>query len=395
MLTNYKYSISDYIIIGCMSFAGLASFLPDEVNSIALYGAIPLAFMITFLKPHIEPVNQSLRVFIWLFAWLLISTLWANYSDIAMRQNKQLLGVMLVSYIVSRNTSNQKLIPWLYGAWVFLYLGALYYANTHIITDIIIGQERLNDEKLNANMMAYFTFYATFTLFVLGDIVRPKTLHILFRILFLSMIVVSFYVAIITASRQIAIIQIPLIGFLLYVRYFKQSSTKVRLLTLLALVVASAVLIVPAQNTYEDSLLQQRNEIEIGDDSRTLLAKDAFQVGMNHFLIGVGNANYVMYSYNKHFSHNTYLELFANVGIIGVSLYLYMLICYFKTQYVRYKSTNDKYFLMFIVFGVIYCLDNIFYVFYPYQWLLAFFILVSSHSDSYYKHMYLHPNQSV
>lgn len=369
-------------------FSGFAFFLPDNINSIALYIAIPVAFLLSLFGDSRRFENHSFKYFLFLFAWLLLSTLWADYPDLAMIQNKQLLGVVLVSYIVGKNAYNRKMLPWMYGIWIAIFLSAVYHANSHIIPNIEVGQERLSDGKLNANMMGYYTFYLTFVIFILGEVIQQPFIQRIFRFLFIGMIAVSYLVALITASRQVLIIQVPIIAFLLYGRYMKDTSNIVRLIYVILVPIVIFISRDQVMETYNNSLLKQRNEIEVGDDSRIRIAKDAFKVGMEHFYIGVGNGNYVKYSPTHHFSHNTYLELFANTGIIGLSIYLYMLISYLKTQYWRYKMTEDKMFLFFIMFFVVYCLYNIFYVFYPYQWLLAFFILVSSHSDSYFEKTY-------
>ena len=98
----------DKVIIGCMLFSGFASFLPDSVNFVALYMAIPVAFLISLFGDGREFDNHSFKTFLFLFAWLLFSTLWAAYPDLAMAHNKQLLGVVLVSYIVGKNSYNKK-----------------------------------------------------------------------------------------------------------------------------------------------------------------------------------------------------------------------------------------------------------------------------------------------
>lgn len=380
--------LKDKVIIGCMLFSGFAVFLPDSINSIALYIAIPIAFLLSWFDHNRRLDNHSFKSFLFLFAWLLLSTLWADYPNLSMIQNKQLLGVFLVSYVVGKNAYNRKMRPWMYGIWIAIFLSAVYHANSHIIPNIEVGQERLNDAKLNANMMGYYTFYLTFAIFILGEEIQRPIFRDFFRLLFIGMIFVSFFVAIITASRQVLIIQIPILAFLLYGRYMKGVSNMARFIFLLLVPIIIFVSIDQVMDSYNNSLLKQRNEIEVGDDSRIRLAKDALKVGMEHFYIGVGNGNYVKYSSIQRFSHNTYLELFANTGIIGLSIYLYMLISYLKTQYWRYKITEDKMFLFFIMFFVVYCIYNIFYVFYPYQWLFAFFILVSSHSDSYFEETY-------
>ena len=380
--------LKDKVIIGCMLFSGFAVFLPDNINFLALYIVIPIAFVLSLFGDSRRFENHTFKTFLFLFVWLLFSTLWADYPDLAMAQNKQLLGVVLVSYVVGKNAYNRKMRPWMYSIWIAIFLSAVYYADSHVLPNITAGQERLNDAKLNANMMGYYTFYLTFTIFILGEEIQRPVLRKIFRLLFIGMIFVSFFVAIITASRQVLIIQIPILAFLLYGRYMKDVSEIARFIFVLLVSVVIFISRDQVMDTYNNSLLKQRNEIEVGDDSRIQIAKDAFRVGMDHFYIGVGNGNYVKHSSKQRFSHNTYLELFANNGIIGLSIYLYMLISYLKLQYWRYKVTEDKVFLYFILFSIVYCFYNIFYVFYPYQWLLAFFILVSSHSDSYFEETY-------
>ncbi len=387
-MDDESLKFKDKVIIGCMLFSGFASFLPDSVNLVALYMAIPVAFLISLFGDGKKFDNHSFKTFLFLFAWLLFSTLWAAYPDLAMAQNKQLLGVVLVSYIVGKNSYNKKMRPWMYGIWVAIFLSVVYHANTHIIPNIEVGQVRLNDAKLNANMMGYYTFYLTFAIFILGEEIQKPIFKRLFRLLFLGMIFVSYYVAIIAASRQVLIIQIPLLTFLLYLRYIKEVSYTYRFIFFILATVVIFFSRDIVADSYNDSLLQKRNQQDVKEDSRTLLVKDAFRVGMDHFYIGVGNGNYIKYSESHHFSHNTYLELFANTGFIGLAIYLYMLVSYLKLQYWRYKVTEDKLFLSFIIFFIIYCLYNFFYVFYPYQWLFAFFILVSSHSDSYFEETY-------
>ena len=110
---------------------------------------------------------------------------------------------------------------------------------------------------------------------------------------------------------------------------------------------------------------------------------------MEHFPLGVGANNYIIYSYNKHFSHNTYVELLANEGFVGLFLYLYLLLGYMKRQYKRYKRSKDKMFLSFMIFGIFYMVDGFFYAFYSQIWLISFFILVATHSETYYKNKYI------
>lgn len=85
------------------------------------------------------------------------------------------------------------------------------------------------------------------------------------------------------------------------------------------------------------------------------------------------------------FAHNSYLEAYADMGIIGFALYTSLMIVYTFRQWKRYRATHDKMYFVFFTFGAIYILDSFFFVFYNAVWLISFFMLVAAHSESYYK----------
>lgn len=284
------------------------------------------------------------------------------------------------------------MIPWLYATFLVLYIGAWYYASNHIVMDITMmgsDEDRLNDEKLNANTMAYYTFYTTFVLYVLSEISSKELLKRVLNSLFLAMIPLSFFVALSTASRQVLIIQIPLISFLLYNRYIKNQSRSRKTVFIVGTIAVAAFVLAKAISIYEDSYLAVRASADLQDDSRSKLMLDAYNVAIQHFPLGVGAGNYIAYSYNNHFSHNSYVELFANQGIVGLLLYVYMLLVFMKRLYGRHKRTHDSILFLFLIFGFIYIVDNIFYVFYTDIWLISFFILVASHANTYVNCKYI------
>ena len=191
--------------------------------------------------------------------------------------------------------------------------------------------------------------------------------------------------ALLTASRQVLIIQIPLIVILLFVKYLKDEGGKKKLIVIFIFLFAILSVLPFLLDVYDNSTLKTRNELDIKEDGRMLLAKDAFNVGVEYFPFGVGPGNYLVHSYNKHFSHNTYLELFANEGVIGLFIYLLLILGYVKIQWKRYQKHKDKIFLAFFVFGIFFILDGLFYSFYEHLWLISFFIIVASHSETYYQ----------
>lgn len=381
---SYKLGSSLIIIISCTWFAAAVSLFSDSINSIALYCALPVAFFITFIKNSWVRNNRYLSLLLYLYCWILCSACWANNTEFALRQIKQILGTALFCYIIAANGQKTKNLTWLYFTFIILLVGDWYYAYNNIFDVIDIGVDRLDDEKMNANSFAYHTFYVTMAVYILGTLETFRFRKI-FRWLFFLTIPLSFQTALLTASRQVLLIQAPFIFALLVIRYYAKISIAKRLLFIICLVAACAALGHKVYNEYENSTLHQRAEKDLKEDSRTKLMKDAFKVGMEHQPFGVGAGNYIVYSYNKHFSHNNYLELFANEGIIGLWIYLWMMFHFMKVQIRRYKKYKDKYFLVFTFFGIFYIIDGFFYVFYAQLWLISFFILVATHSDTYYK----------
>lgn len=397
---NVQYSIKnnsapDWAIIICLLFSGIASMLPDNINRLALYGALPFAFVLSYFKSKSFRINKYFNCLLLLFTWIAVSYLWADYKNYASSELHRVLGAFLTCYIMAVNARERKMLPWLYLTYIALYLGAWNYASSHLMIDVSMmdsDSDRLNDAKLNANTMAYYTFYVTFVLFLFGEILENKWGKRLSDMMFIAMIPISFFVALTTASRQVLIIQIPLISFLLYLRYIKQQRTSKKVLFVIAAIIVASFVLTKAVSIYENSYLAVRASAGIQEDSRTLLMKDAYKVAIENLPFGVGAGNYIAYSYNKHFSHISYLELFANQGIIGCLLYVYLLLAYAKRQYKRYKVYNDRMLLLFFLFGLIFIVDNIFYVFYSDIWLISFFILVATHSETYYNEKYLMGN---
>ena len=382
-----KNKVINIVVVVCLCFAAAVSVNSISLNRIALYVAIPFAFLLSFFKKWKVIPNRYEGVLIAIYLWDLLSVLWAQYPESASREMHRIMGAVLLTYIMAVNGEDKGIRPYLYSVFIVLYLAAWYYANNHslISAEASNDQERMNDEVLNANTMAYYTFYVSFAVFIMSYIVKSGLWQRIYRVLFLCMIPVSFLVALVTASRQVLIIQMPLMLFLLYERYIKESNRVSRLIFVLLTVSIVLALGPVVVDMYDSSYLAERSEESLTEDSRWFLLKDPISVGLENFPLGVGAGNYINYSFNQHISHCSYTELFANNGIVGLLLFCYLLAYFIKKQCSYYRTTKDRIFIVFLLFGLIFSVYQIFYVFYTDLWLMAFFILVASHSDSYYK----------
>lgn len=381
--------IRNYTIVGCIIFAASVSINFESLNVIALYMAIPLAFLLClFSTPRILP-NKYETILILIYLWDLISVLWAQFPENSNVELHRVLGAFLLTYIFSVGCEDRLIRKYVYISFILLYIGAWYYAYTNSLVNFQITNnlERLNDEKLNANTMAYYTFFSTISIYLLPTMTTKRFLKRIYNLAFLLMIPISFIVALLTASRQVLIIQIPLIALLLFERYFKLASKQTKFVSIIVCIFTLILFIPFIVNIYNNSYLAVRSEVNVQDDIRWTILKDAFRVGVENFPIGVGAGNYIRHSMTHHFSHCSYAELFANNGIVGLFLYCYLLYYFVKVQWKRFQYTHDRQFIIFLIFGLIYIFDQVFYVFYTDLWLIAFFILVATHSDAYYKHL--------
>lgn len=375
------YSIMSILLIWIAAFATLYS---DAANKVGLYIALPLAFIFCTLKNRGFHLNIYEKILYALFLWDCISYLWADDKEMASTELHALLGCFLVSYVVSILARDKRNIPYIYFAFAILYVSAWLYASQHIMALMVKDTDRLSDEHLNANTLAYYTFYMSFLAFVLSDICKNKNVRRLWTLTFWLMLPASFGISILTASRQILIVQVPLYALLIYIRYIDGMTLKRKV----AFISVFLVLLFAASgwitSIYDNSYLKQRSEVNVADDPRADLAREAVQTGFANLPLGLGAGNFQSVSSTRQISHNSYLETFVNMGILGLCLYIALMVVFTWKQWKRYRERHDKMYLVFLTFGLIYMLDGMFFVFYNAIWLISFFMLVAAHSDTYY-----------
>lgn len=389
-----KDNLYYYIGIACLFFAAFASLYSPAANTVGLYLAIPLACTIATLFNKGFHTNIYEKLLYGLFVWDCIAYLWADNKELAITELHMILGAFLLVYCISIFARKLRLIPYLYFVYVLLYLSAWNYAIHNIFTMMVDDSDRLNDEVLNANTMAYYTFYVSYLLFMLWQISKNKWMKRTWLFLFWIMIPASFGVSLLTASRQVMIIQVPLYSLIIYQRYFKGSSMRKKMYFSLVALTVMVSLSGKIINTYDNSFLKERAEKNVADDSRMELVRDATKVALKNMPLGVGSANYQGVSSRKQISHNSYLEAFVNMGIIGLILYAALMISFTIRQWKRYKRYDDKMYFYFFTFGLIYVLDGVFFVFYNAIWLISFFMLVAAHSETYYSEHHKELNKS-
>ena len=374
-----KYTLSEKIIYFLISLWAILS-LYSWANNICLYVFLPLSFVLVLSQNRdIYETNRFLKLLFVLYFWFLISSFFTVDVNESFLQVKRTVATFLLCTVFASIGEKRPVVG--YVIYLLFFIALLYYAYFNILSIIDVSEERMQDDNVNANMFAYYTSFTTFSLFILSYCSTNKKR--LFNVLFLGMIPLSFIVALLTGSRQTLLVQIPLIASLLGVKYVRNG--KGVLVFSLIILVAILLFFSFGEGMYEHSTLAHRNELSVGDDERTFLIKDAFRVGFNNIVLGVGPGCYKLVNPTHHYAHCAYAELIACSGLPALAIYVSMLIIFIKTQIKRYYASKNRLFLSFALFGVIFSFQNLFYAFYLLPWLMSFFVLVSSHSNSIFK----------
>ena len=373
----------------------------DVVNQLVIYIVLPLVFLYSLFTSFNIIKNRYIFILILLVMWSGICAIGAmNVNDYTARVlNYMILSVMFCYSIYAISNKNKKYIKWFYFLILAYYIACWCFALLNLdLLNMDISTQRLGadpsyEKTINANRFGYFTLFLTFAVFIFGELTQNQRWRKIFRVLFLLSIIIIIINAIVAGSRQVFLLNIPLYFILVSIRYIKKiSKAKVMIyaiLTIMFFYIGNSFLM----PLYDTSMLKQRFEMsEYKDDYRMTLTEKAITYGTENPFFGIGPGNFQQKEVS--FSHNSYTEIFAETGFVGLFLYCSILVSGLYVQLKRYILTKDKVFLFFSIYLIFYILDNMFYVFYEWYLLMGLFYLILVHSDSYYKNYYFNKIKS-
>lgn len=385
-MTDKLHNILTLAAFVLLALAALVH-MNEGLNTLALYGAIPLAFILMFVAKGKLPGNVYMKWIMALYLWVAITSFYAPYHDYAVRELRQILGSFLVCFIIMVLAEDNERLYRGYVVFFLLFAGAGYYAKHYIFgADFAFGDDRANDDQLNANTIAYYTFFLIYMLYMLPYLMQGERGKRLARYAYFMIFPFLYWVAIATGSRQVLLIIVPFALLLLGWRYICSPSTSKRKRIMAICVIAIALLAAAPSliSRFQDSFLMRRMGFDVGDDLRVTLMREAIEVGNTHPLLGLGAGNFRAVSSTGQVSHTTFTDLYANTGIIGVMLFIALLYTAIKRQIQHLRETKDEYYLFTTLFFLFFTAYQMFYVFYTDQWLMAFFVLAATQSETYY-----------
>jgi O-antigen ligase len=348
-MNSQTYTLTPWLIF--LYVASVISFsfsTEDFQTSNFLGGALVVTFIIEVLAKRLS-VCQSLT---WGHGLFLLFVLFCAatliFAPIGYPRVWSLALLFILSVVLSSVIGQSGSIrPVIYGV-----LTGLGYATLSGADQLMsVSSERVTASLGNANTYALALLIGTIFCLYNLLVAERKQLHLLAMTLNLSLIpLFGFQIAFLTGSRK-GILVFCLLLLLAYLYVVRRQTRAFKLISLFGGILLcgglwQAVIISPHYRRVESAVLFASGT-GVGDNSiytRVAMANEAFIMWTKKPLFGWGADQFRNVSGFGTYSHNNYLELLANFGIIGFiifyGIYIYVLIHGLK--FLKSSNTNKK-----------------------------------------------------
>jgi len=376
-----------FIIITIIFLIAMGPYL--KLHFIVTNGMIPALFALAFFI-DLKSINKNNTEFIWLaliFIGGLFSVFYLKKTEIFVSNLNSFFGAVLSAYIAlalnkSKNYSNYFHVGFILS--IFLLVAIMYKNGNFSFTNFANIVDFRDRFMLNANAYSYFSFFGNFSLFLLHHKYKSKFTAILLLALPLLFLIISF----VTLSRSglLFIILINLI-YWTFINVPEKNNKAKKLLRKLVVILLIVVLGIKFLDIYQGSRIQNRvqGSVQSSEDPRGLLIVNSLKVFVEHPIFGVGLGQVRVYNGHGQFSHNSYVEILAEQGIVGgFMLFLLFGIPLKKSWYLFRKRREDPLAKIFLMFFVTFYMYNNFYVFYKFPFAMMYFFLIISLMNKLY-----------
>lgn len=386
MFDSIKNYIKTVDLIPVLLFALATVLWRTALAQYSLYLVIPSVIVISFFKyyRHIAH-SRYFWPYLLLVGWMFLSSYMTPQTGKALNYMISVVATILLSFSFIALSQKHNNIKVLYLGFVLLFATLMYQvivSNGQVLVDFDYANERERESVtiLDANQYAYFSLFALMSIrLFLGDLYIKRPL---LRIcLYVVMLVISIYVALITASRQVLLLQIPMISYFVYFDFFKNRKRGRHSNRLFPIIIFVAVIILALPSVlelYGNSYLAVRSESDLGEDTRWELLKIGMRTGFENPIVGIG------LGVKSRFTHCTYTHLFSKCGLIPLILFLIIILRSIKEQRERYKSTHDDMFKLYLLCALIFAIANFLYSYINQPFMMTFLFLIIGDSNNRY-----------
>ena len=385
MATN---SINDkransYIPVLLFAFAALVWRTQYYVAS--LYVAIPLLIVYCFwFYKDVIFKSTYWTPYLLMIIWMYLSTAVSDTANDGLRQMVPIMASFLLSFVgyaVVRRNNNY----WgIYVSYIALlaYLMCQNFMEVGFVLsfDYSSEAERGSFMKLNANDYAYYTLFATMSLRLLIEFFGSKVSNLYRVIAYIAFTLLSLYVALFTASRQVLALQLPLLAFFFFYDFMWGKKANVGYLFMVLLLLISVFPYI--ESIYLNSYLSVRSHVGFQEDVRNEILIKAFYQGLDNPLFGLGIGA------DTFFSHCTYTHLFARCGLFAALCFIVILYKGAITQFKRYRRSRDRVFILYLVLVLFIAVGNFTYSYIQEPFMMTILFVILGNSDRHYNNNY-------
>lgn len=348
-----------YICLIYYSVLGSMGFLIGESSwgGILLIILILLIFIAYVINNHlIISINRSLKFiisYLMLFTiFCFLSSLWASNSVYAVAQAQNMFEIFVATSIMYLAFQNEKDVDELlelimYGGYIFAIIVAVFYGFSGLMSLFNTGG-RISTIT-NANTIGNYTLYSALISFYY--ISKKKN-----RWLIVTLVPLLF-ILVLSGSRKVFIALV--VGVLLYFVFNSIGKGKgIPIVFRISFIVIGLIAIVfvlsrvPALDfvfARINAMLETISGKNLSDSStrvRLQLQEIGLSLFKEHPFLGIGIDNAGIYGgqafgMTKYYLHGNYIELLADVGLIGTALY-YSIYCIMLFRLIKYRDFTDR-----------------------------------------------------
>lgn len=379
-----KNTYNSYIPVLLFLLAGII--WRTQYYVLSLYVAMPLIIVYSIYRYyHVIIKSKYTLLYLFLIIWMLLSSMINYNSIVSIREMIPVVGSCFLSlsvYGIAYRNDKARII---FLSYIVLFIFLMFKNITRegFVSDFDYANEaeRVNNSILNANDFAYYSLYAIMSLRLFIQMLRIKIKPFILIVIYVICALVSFFVAMMVASRQVLIIQIPLIVLFIYIDFVKKDGLNRKLILLIIAIVIISIL--PSiLDTYSHSYLAKRNEISFREDVRSELLSIAFVNGLDNPFFGLGLGADI------YFSHCTYTHLLERCGFPAAIIFVIIIFYAIIDQYKRYRRTRELNFLLYFYCIVIIAVGHITYSYIDEPFLMSIMFAIVGVSDKEYKVFY-------
>ena len=378
--TENNFFTGAFIIITIAFLVALGPYLNKHFISTQVL--VPCLFIIALFydTKTFNKKNTELIWFILIFIGGLSSVFYYQFYDNYFLNLKSLFGALLSAYIPIALNKKSDYSLYFHAGYILaaILLVIIMYSNGNFSFGDFASRVDYRDRfMLNANAYSYFCFFGNFSLFFLHQKYKNWPFAILLIVLPALFVIIAF----VTQSRG-GLFLIILINtvYWLFVNIPSKSNSVKRALRRLIIAIALCSVTVQFVSIYQNSRIKSRIEGgAVGEDSRSLLITNSFDLLEINPIFGVGLGQVPRLNKIGQFSHNSYVEIIAEQGIIGgIMLLMLFGIPLKKSWQLLKRNAKDPIYRLLFLFLITFYIYNNLYVFYKFPFSMMYFFLVVS-----------------